>query len=210
MKIKIAIIAFLGMLLIFAGVFGYSFLKNYSVALNSTLGNECAYMINDAVSKAIAETGNLTEILHVEKNEVGVISYVSVDPVLLNRLTLSTVDRLKDEMTGLQNIPLSIPIGNMTGWALLAGRGPELKAEAFPRGGIDIDYETELREAGINQVHFHLDMNVSTEMETVFGLRHFYQKIERKVAVCDIVIVGDIPETYANLPAETDFLNLVP
>jgi sporulation protein YunB len=187
-----------------------AFYKNYSVALNSTLGNECTYIINNAVDQAMRKSGNLTEMLTVEKNETGVISYVYCDHSILNRLSLDTMEVLEDEMIGLKNIRMQIPLGNLLGSGLLSGKGPKLRAEAYPNGGIYIDFQSSLSEAGINQVLFHLDMRVSVEMETVFGLRHFLQRIERAVPVCDIVIVGNVPQTYANLPAETDFLNLVP
>ena len=210
MRRKLLLFAALCILLFFIGVFMAAFTKNYKVALNSTLGNECVYIINEAVQYAMQKNGNLTEILDVEKNETGVISCVSVDHGMLNQLSLYAMEVLKDEMIGLTNIELSVPLGNMLGSEFLSGRGPVIRAEAFPQGGIGISYQTRFSDAGINQVLFHLEMVVKVEMETVFGLRHFYQSVERSVPVCDVVIVGNVPETYANLPAETDFLNLVP
>lgn len=187
-----------------------AFLKNYSVVINSTLGNECAYIINDAVDHAVRNGGNLSEMLTVEKNETGVISYVYCDHTVLNRLSLDAMEILEDEMYGLKNIPMEVPLGNLLGSQLLSGKGPKLRMQAYPQGGIDITFHSELTSAGVNQVLFHLDMKVCVEMETVFGLKHYFKAVERTVPVCDIVIVGNVPETYANLPAETDFLNLVP
>lgn len=180
------------------------------MVLNSNLGNECAYIINDAVQYAVAHAGNLAEMLTVEKNDTGVLSYVYLDNTVLNQMSLKIIDVLENEMTGLRNIPLEIPLGNLISSQFFSGKGPMLQAEAYPQGGIDISYQSNLTNGGINQVLFSLDLHVTVEMESVFGFYHYVQTVERNVPVCNIVIVGNVPETYANLPADTDFLNLVP
>lgn len=129
---------------------------------------------------------------------------------MLNELSLDVMEILESEMNGLQNIRLEMPLGNLISSRFLSGRGPMLAAQAYPQGGINIDYRSQLTEGGINQVLFHLDMVITVQMESIFGLHHYSRTMERAVSVCDVVIVGNVPDTYANLPADTDFLNLVP
>jgi len=184
--------------------------RNFGISLESELGNQCAYIINDAVQHALAENGNIADMLVVEKNAQGIISYMYVDSTVLNTFSLDVMAVLEDAVTGLGNMRLQVPIGNLIFSQMLSGKGPCIEVEAYPVAGIDVDFESSLKNAGINQVLFHMEMKTMIKMESVFGFRRFTADIEREVPVCDIIIVGNVPETYANLPAETDFLNLVP
>lgn len=184
--------------------------RNFTMSIESELGNQCVYIINDAVQYALAENGSISDVVSAEKTDQGVISYLSVDSAVLNQFSLDAMKILEDSARGLSAIELKIPLGNLFFSQFFSGKGPMITIEAYPVGGIGIDFESEISSAGINQVVYHMDMRTQVQMETIFGFRRISADIDRRVPVCDVIIVGNVPETYANLPAETDFLNLVP
>ncbi len=208
-KKAIILTAFLLFLLI-SGVIGLSMERNLVIAVDSELSNQCAYIINDAVEYALAENAEIADLPVVEKTAEGMISYVSVNSMTLNRFSMDVMKILEDEVRGLKNLKIPIPIGNLLFSKMLSGKGPMISFEAYPVGGIDIAFDPVLEDAGINQVLFHMDLKVTTEIVSMVGFREHHKDITRTVPVCDIIIVGKVPETYANLPAETDFLNLLP
>ena len=98
MRKKIIITAMFLLFLLFCIVTGVSIEKNIGVVIGSELGNQCTFIINNAVEHALSENIDIADIPMVEKTEQGLISYVSVNNMKLNRFSMDVMSILEDEI----------------------------------------------------------------------------------------------------------------
>lgn len=101
--------------------------------------------------------------------------------------------RLADRDTAV----FSIPLGNLTGIALLSGRGPAIFLHIVPLGSATAQVVSSFRDAGINQTEHTVSLNVCT---TVRLMPPFSATVsaETVLPLSSEVIIGTIPTVYAD------------
>ncbi len=184
--------------------------KNIELGTEAELRNACAVLINDAIEKACAETPGLADIIDVEKDSDGTVSVVNVKSSVLNEFSLNAVAGLQEAINELENVQIYIPAGNIFLSRIFAGRGPMLRVSAYPLSSCELKYSSSFTEKGINQSLFSLYANVEMKAAARMGIYTHSFDVSRTVPVCEIIIVGRVPQTYANITDSGDFLNLVP
>lgn len=77
-------------------------------------------------------------------------------------------------------------------------------------GSVSYEYDTRINEAGINQTSFSMYIIYKVPVLFYSGFVREDVNVEVAVPIYDVVIVGDVPDTYAKLSNAADFLNLAP
>ena len=74
---------------------------------------------------------------------------------------------------------------------------------------INIGYNTEFESAGINQSKYKVYLHVKTETRLLVPFMSEKFTTENTVLIAEAVIVGDVPQTYANIPKDemSDFIS---
>ena len=165
------------------------------IIAQSRVQEEAVRIINEGVNRAI-------------KDESGNIKYVSVNSAVVNSIAIDATDWINDEIAKMSYDGIKIPIGNLFESPYTVGWGPDITVKAMQSGSVSYEYDTRINEAGINQTSFSMYIIYKVPVLFYSGFVREDVNVEVAVPIYDVVIVGDVPDTYAKLSNAADFLNL--
>ena len=132
----------------------------------------------------------------MEKDLNGRITAVHSNMAAFNRLQAQILDLILARIDQVSARELSIPIGTLTGSALLAGRGPRISVRMESVGSSSAKFENRFESAGINQTNHQIVLNVDVSIAILLPGFTTATRVSSPVTVAETVIVGDVPETY--------------
>lgn len=160
--------------------------------------------INQKIDKAtdtVIKDLNLTcnDFFVNTMNQKEQLNYMSVDTLLINEVCSKISIELSDELTSMQKEKIKLPIGLFAGFNLFADVGPKYSITVIPIGDSVVDYETSFESVGINQVNFHIWLNITTDVSVINPLYSKNIKLTRKLMLVNTVFNGDVPSSYLNM-----------
>lgn len=167
--------------------------------------------INDAVSKKI-EMDAFKNLIDIQTDNMGRVTMVQANTSEMNRIAVETSLSIQRELEDIETKDLYIAIGNVIGSQLFADAGPKLNIKVQPAGSVNVNFATEFSEAGINQTRLKIYMKVDTKVRIIVPFAGNEIDVSINIPVSETIIVGDVPESYINLPdgSSKNFLDLVP
>ena len=181
-------------LTVVAGIQLKGLLGDLSVSRASNTVNRVVMV---AVGEAV-EQGDIRyeQLISFEKDDTGHITALKSNMAEFNRLQSAITQEVLQRLSQVSETDLSIPLGNLTGCAFLAGRGPRFTVRMQSVSSCSAKFENVFTNAGINQtthsVLLHVDVSVSILLP---GFRTS-TKVQNTFAVAETVIVGDVPQSY--------------
>lgn len=161
------------------------------------VSNTVNRIIFEAVNEAVQEGEiSYSELISMEKDLNGRITAVHSNMAAFNRLQAQILDLILARIDQVSARELSIPIGTLTGSALLAGRGPRISVRMESVGSSTAKFENRFDSAGINQTNHQIVLNVDVSIAILLPGFTTATKVSTAVTVAETVIVGDVPETY--------------
>ncbi|MDL2257779.1 sporulation protein YunB [Eubacteriales bacterium OttesenSCG-928-K08] len=105
---------------------------------------------------------------------------------------------------------LTIPLGSVSGASFFAGWGPDIRLSFSPEINAQAYFYSEFNAAGINQTIHRVMLKLEAQMAVVLpgGSEIVYSCVD--VPVAEHIIVGNVPEFYADMGAVSSPLNLIP
>lgn len=176
-----------------------------AIQLKGLLGDLSVSRASNTVNRVVmASVGDALEqgaiqydrLVTFEKDDTGHITALQSNMAEFNRLQSAITQDVLQRLGQTAETDLSIPLGNLTGSAFLAGRGPRFTVRMQTVSSCSAKFENVFNNAGINQtthsVLLHVDVSVSILLP---GFRTS-TKVQNTFAVAETVIVGDVPESY--------------
>lgn len=126
--------------------------------LRSLLGNlavtRVSNMVGRVVMEAVSDAVNSGEIqyndlISLEKDADGGIAALQSNMAEFNRLQSAITKDILDRLGQVSEMDLTIPLGTLTGSALLVGRGPSLSVRMQSLGSCSAHFENQFDQAGI-------------------------------------------------------------
>jgi len=133
--------------------------------------------------------------------------FVTDDPESIAALR---AELAQEKIAQLERDKIPIPLGNAIGSRLFSGKGPDIRIGVLPMGAVSAEYFTEFYAAGINQTRYKIYMVLKSDMALVVGRSSQSVHIESQVLIADAIIVGTVPQSYANLDGARGFIDLTP
>ncbi len=211
-RVKVYLILFLLFVILIMGyvTINKGLKENLFAQGEALLKNQALGIMNNAVRDALEKIGDMGDLLYIEKDENGRVSMISTNTSAINEIANTCVLAARAELTELDGKTLSIPLGNVLGSKLFSGMGPKIKTTVFPMGTATAGFYTEFESAGINQTRYKIYIVLEAYMKLVYGSSSISTKVESEVLISEAIIIGEVPETYANLTNAGDYLNLIP
>jgi sporulation protein YunB len=156
--------------------------------------------VNDSVNEIMLENGiTSSDLVTITYNAEGEIISVTPNSPVISALSAKISAKIQEKMLAADEGSVTVPLGNLTGLSLLAGRGPDIGLKLEPNGSVLSRLSSSLAPAGINQTLYSVNCEVSAKMYV--SLPWFSQTVEMntKIQLVETVIVGRIPDTYANI-----------
>ena len=152
-----------------------------------------------AVKQVMEEVGYDNQLVNLEKDNEGNIIALKANVVQMNYIASLIGSRTQQMYNELTETYVQIPIGNFTGNALLAGRGPRIRVKIMPVGTVGSDFKTEFVSTGINQTRHRVYLQVVSSMRVIAPFSTKTIKVVNNVNVAETVLIGNVPNSYYNL-----------
>mgnify|MGYP000886527814 CR=1 FL=1 len=167
--------------------------------------------INDAVNKKI-QMNAFKDLVNIKTDNMGRVTMVQANTSEMNRIAVETSLSIQKELENINEEDLYISIGNIVGSQIFADKGPKLNIKIQPAGSVKVNFTTEFLEAGINQTRLKIYLKVDTKLQIIMPFAGNQIDVSTNVPVSETIIVGDVPESYINLPLGNpkNFTDLIP
>ena len=154
-------------------------------------------IVSAAVNEAV-ENGDIDyqNFVIFEEDETGHITALRSNVAEVNRMQGQITDEILHRLSEVATSELEIPLGTLTGSALLAGRGPSLFVRMQAVGSASAAFRNQFTAAGINQTRHQIFLDVDVYMSILLPGMKTSTKVSNEIAVAETVIVGGVPDTY--------------
>ena len=158
-------------------------------------------IINKAVNRN-AVNNTYGDIVEIHKDSQDRVVLMMPNTRVINQLATQTTLDIERDLEDLKSQGISIPLGLITGSALLSNTGPPLKVEVVPVGTVNVDVMDEFVEAGINQTKHRIFLNITTDLKVVVPMIGSTINISMQVPVTESIIIGPVPEWYMKFSSD--------
>lgn len=161
------------------------------------VSNMVGRVVTEAVSDAV-DSGEIRyqDLISLEKNDTGGVAALVSNMAEFNRLQSAITQDILARLGDMSDVDLSIPIGTLTGSALLAGRGPDFSVRMQTTGSCSARFANDFSQAGINQTTHRIMLRVDVFMSVLLPGFRTETEVSNTFAVAETVIVGEVPDTY--------------
>lgn len=155
--------------------------------------------IEDAITRVLSEN-NITysSLVDIEKDSTGRVSTVKADTIKMNELKSDISRSVSEEIAELDSRQIQLPIGTVIGISFLSGKGPRLKTEATIASNVNLSIDNKFTSAGINQTLHEIIVNISATIYVIMPYTRTTEHVETNFCVAQTVIIGTVPETFAD------------
>lgn len=165
--------------------------------------------INKAVSSVIDNNIKYENLINVKTGEDGNIVMMQANSIIMNEIASKVALEIQLEMKKIKTTSTYIPIGTAIGSPLLAKYGPKIKVSIEPIGTVYVDFGTDFESSGINQTRHRIYLKAKTQVKVVVPLTTSTKEVKIQIPICETVIVGDVPQSYVNVPKD-EITNILP
>lgn len=203
-KISIAFVSIL-ILSILIGSFIYvdNSLRPTITVLAETKALELANRsINKAVAEVVKDDINYSDLINTKLDSQGKITLMQSNTIMMNKIASDVALLIQEELKQVKTTTSYIPIGTALKSPILAKYGPQLKVSIEPIGTVSVDFKTDFESSGINQTRHRIYLEAKTQVKVVIPLTTSTKEVKAQIPICETVIIGDVPNSYVNLPKE--------
>lgn len=154
--------------------------------------------VNAIVKDIMTDDGfDGSSLVSLEKDGDGSVTAVTTNVAAVNTLATEILERAVAQ-TAERDISVSIPLGNLTGSALLMSKGPSISVDVVMLSSSMAGFRSELTSAGINQTRHQIILDLNVRVSLLMPWRTIGASVDTEVLVSETVIVGDVPNSYMN------------
>lgn len=158
-------------------------------------------IVNDTVREELNKDELKEQILIPTYDRDGRVNMIRTDAMVMNTISSNIARNVQKRIVELKNQTFSIPLFTALGSQLLAGQGPHLNFTILHQGSVLVDFVTEFAESGINQTRYKIYITVDVEISVLSPVTTSSTTVGSNVLIAEVVIVGDVPDSYMNLPS---------
>ncbi len=185
------------LLLLLAGI-GFSFsarLKKAMITFAQTEGNATLSLtLQNALYHRLSEQEN--EYVTVVKDASDRVTAIQIHAVALSLLASELTVQLLAELRDFENGTFGIPLGNLSGMALLSGRGPLIPVKPVSAGNAASEIKSTLESAGINQTLHRVQLHFVVTVKYLAPLEAYTDTIYIDLTIAETLVVGEVPILY--------------
>lgn len=165
---------------------------------------EATYAINKVIGETTVDSKSYSDIIIKEYDGGGKITAVSTDSALINQMQSEISSRLIERFRENNQYYITLSIANIFGMRTITGFGPKLPIKISPSPNISVKFNDSFVSAGINQTKFAVNITVEAEMMVSAIPFRTSVGVDRTIPVAQVVLVGSVPDTYANFSEKFD------
>ena len=172
---------------------------------SARVSNSVNRIVAAAVEEAIQRGDiNYEAFVTFEKDANGRVTALRSNVAEVNRMQSAISEEILRRLSEESTSELRIPIGTLTGSALLSGRGPSITVRMQAVGSASAMFRNEFSAAGINQTRHQILLEVDVYMNILLPGIRTSTTVANEIAVAETVIVGSVPESYTYFSASAE------
>lgn len=191
--------------------YGFSNLNPILISMAEARARQLAVeAINQAVDEVMGVQYAYDDLVNVVLAADGSVSMIQANTLLMNDLASQAALVAQRNLGQLADQGVSLPLGSALGIGLFSGSGPDITVRVVPVGSVTTRFVTAFESAGINQTRHEVMLETSTLMSIVIPTGADSVAVSAYVPVAESIIVGQVPNSYVNVPDTGNMLNMIP
>lgn len=155
--------------------------------------------VNKTITDKLADGSiNYNDLVTLEKDEDGHITALITNMAKTNTLRAEIVNEIITKLSDKGQTNIAIPLGNFFGNTLLSGRGPNINVNIISVTNVDTYFSNEFSSTGINQTRHQIMLNIDVGLTILIPGYSSTVDVPVEMCVAETVIVGEVPNSYAN------------
>lgn len=138
-------------------------------------------------------------LVEITRDCDGNIVSVQTDAMRMNLIKSKINASIAAALGGLTARELGIPIGSLTGLALLNGRGPKINVILSLTGSAQTQFVNSFDSAGINQTRHRIFLVTTVTLAVVFPTTTLTTAYTTQMLAAETVIVGKVPLAFGEV-----------
>lgn len=159
--------------------------------------NTLSQCINTAIERYLAEN-NGTRLYTTSRDPEGNITSVTLNSQEANELKTKLARYTREEIEKKRS-RLRIPAADLLGSILFSGKGGYIKVNILSSSYVESEIISSFYSSGINQTMHEVSVRVRVGATSKVGRTYFDTAAEGDAVLSQTLIVGKIPDTYAEL-----------
>ncbi|MBU3102677.1 sporulation protein YunB [Clostridium gasigenes] len=201
-KHKSFILVIITILILFNSIL-YFFDKSILPAIlqiaETKMTSEATKIINETSLKVYSDDFDYSDIILIEKDNLGNITMVRADTVKLNYLAAQLMLQSNKRLEELEELGIKVPVGYITKQSVIYNLGPKVTVRMEQIGNVESHYESIFESAGINQTRHKIYLNVKMKLKVIVPLNIKEIEVTSQIPISETIIVGQIPDTSIDL-----------
>ncbi|MGE5593655.1 MAG: sporulation protein YunB [Betaproteobacteria bacterium] len=155
--------------------------------------------VTQAVATEIAEDIRWEDLYALRPDSTGRVVLVQPNTAEIDRLTSKVTTRVQELLKKVTETQVQIPLGQVFGSQILANMGPRIPISVVPVGTVTTKILSDFEQAGINQIRHKIYLEVAAHIKLVVPLVASAVDVTVQVPITEVLIMGDVPQTYIQL-----------
>ena len=176
-----------------------------SAMAETVVSNRVNGLVTSAVEDAL-QSGvfQYDRLVAFEKDGEGRITALQSNMAEFNRLQAAIIQDILQRLGEVSTSELTVPLGTLTGSALMAGRGPALSIRMQTVGSASARFTNAFSDAGINQTTHRILLEVNVSVNVLLPGFQTDTQVSNRFSVAETVIVGSVPDSYVYFHSSSD------
>lgn len=186
---------------------------NITPAVLSMAESRVRSIASDTISRSVQSSmQNVTyeDLITVSKDAQGRITLLQANAIRMNQLAADTALTVQQSIRSIDDQSVSVPLGAILGSPFLSGRGPKIPVRIIPTGSVETEFVTDFSTAGINQTRHEVYLKLTATMRIAIPSGAQPMEVTMQIPIAETVIVGTVPNQYANVETVDEMLQLIP
>lgn len=159
-------------------------------------------LINETIREELAGENDDEKLFIVKTGDDGKVQMVQANTPLINQKVASFAESLQKKYAEMEAVSVDLTYGTLLGSKILSQSGMGIKIKIMPLSVTRYDFETEFEGQGINQTKYKVYIVLESNVRILQPFSDHNIKIKSKVLVSEVVILGEVPDSYVNVPKE--------
>lgn len=159
-------------------------------------------LINETIREEFPAEEDEKEMIIIKTGRDGKIQMVQANTPLINKTVASFAESLQEKYGSMGAQEVDIAYGTLLGSKILSQSGLGISIKVLPLSVTGYDFETEFEGQGINQTKYKVYIVLESDVRILQPFSDRNIKIKNKVLIAEAVILGEVPESYVNVPEE--------
>ncbi len=165
-------------------------------------GAELEAVITDEVNRVCAEDASEGEmsyrnLVNLQYDDEGKLIGLTTNMAELNTLKANITKGVAKKLRRLDQTKLSVPLGSVSGMAVLSGFGPSIPVEVLSVGRMSSAFESNFNAAGINQTEHQIQLVISVDVVLLLPGGTCKRNCTNQITVAESVLMGEVPSNYS-------------